>query len=60
MLKMRVTVQVVSDSLPWDNTVIHGFEDLDVEPGDVDNLLGFLSELQSPPDVDKNKRKIIT
>jgi hypothetical protein len=60
MLKMKVTIQIVSDDIPWDNNVIHGFEGLDVNPEDVDNLLGFLSQLQEPPEVDENKEAIIT
>jgi hypothetical protein len=60
MLKMKVTIQIVSDEVPWDNNVIHGFEGLDVKPEEVDNLLGYLSQLKDPQDVDKNKKEIIT
>ena len=47
MLRMKVTVQVVNDEIPWTNSMIHSVEDLDITPDDVDNLLGFLSQLKN-------------
>lgn len=46
MLNMKVTVQVVNDSIPWDNTMIHSVEHLEVTETEIDQLLGFLMQIK--------------
>ena len=46
MLNMKVTMQVVNDSIPWDNTMIHSVENLEVTETEIDQLLGFLMQIK--------------
>jgi len=45
-LNMKVTVQVVNTGVPWDNTVIHSVENLEVTETEIDQLLGFLMQIK--------------
>lgn len=43
---MKVTMQVVNDSIPWDNSMIHSVEGLEVTEVEIDQLLGFLMQIK--------------